>query len=540
LGWPDDRSGDELPKDILELLGRRPDRDRTTREGRPVGAVQTALPSAAETPVEAEPARRVRSIEWPTRLLPALVPGLLMLGIGLWESGHPVLSWDEVATMDVASRSPAQIWRLLHTVDAVFGPYYYLIHLWTSVVGNTVLDLRLPSIIAMAGSVAVAGELGRRLFTPLIGLVTGLLLCLLPNTSRYAAEARPYAFACFFSVLALLLLYRALERPGVLRWLGYGLAVAFVGLSHIVALTTLGAHVAVVGCHLWRTRSWRPAVGWGAAVAAALAVMAPVAWLGTGQQHEQLSWVAPLTVAALRASPGAIVGSVEAAWLLIGMAVLARWRPARHVVEVALAALVPLIVVAAVSILISPLWVARYVLIVLAPTALLAAVALVGPGKRRTGLVAVRVAVVLALVAFAALPGQRSVRAATAKNGSDYRGAASLIQRYQQPGDGVVYQARSRTLRAGTGYYLSRDPGKPRDLLLLRTAAENATLTADEYPDAAAHVRGVRRVWLLVTGSHSDPTTARPDLRTLLKSQYRRIGLWHLSRATLALFVLRT
>jgi mannosyltransferase len=473
-------------------------------------------------------------------VLPALVPGLLMFGIGMWEAGHPVLSWDEVATMDVASRSPAQIWHLVHTVDAVFGPYYFLMHLWTSVVGNTVLDLRLPSIIAMAGSVALAGELGRRLFTPLIGAVTGLLLCLLPNTSRYAAEARPYAFACFFAVLALLLLYRALDRPGVLRWIGYGLAVMFVGLSHIVALTTLGAHVAVVGFHLWRTRSWRTAVGWCAAVAAALVVMVPVAWLGLGQQKEQLSWVAPLTAAALRLSPGEIVGSVEAAWLLIGMAVVAAWRPVRHLAEVALAALLPLIVVAAVSVLSSPLWVARYLLIVLAPTAMLAAVALVGPAQRRvTGAVAVRAAVVLALVAFAALPGQRSVRAATAKNGSDYRGAASLIQRYQQPGDGVVYQARSRTLRAGTGYYLSDDPGKPRDLLLLRTAAENATLTSDEYPDAAAHVHGVRRVWLLVTGLHSDPTYARSDLRTLLKSQYRRIGLWRLSRATLALFAAR-
>ena len=134
--------------------------------------------------METEPERRVRSLEWPTRLLPALLPGLLMFGIGRWEAGHPVLSWDEVATMDVASRTPAQIWHLLHTVDAVFGPYYFLIHFWTSVVGNTVLDLRLPSIIAMAGSVALAGELGRRLFTPLIGVVTGPVAVPWPRSCR--------------------------------------------------------------------------------------------------------------------------------------------------------------------------------------------------------------------------------------------------------------------------------------------------------------------------------------------------------------------
>jgi mannosyltransferase len=488
----------------------------------------------------ADPPRRFQPVEWLSRILPALVPGVLMLSWALWRSARPVLSWDEVASMDVADRTPEQIWRLIHTVDAVFGPYYLFLHGWTSIFGNSVLELRLPSIIAMAGSVALAGELGRRLFSPLIGLVAGLLLCLLPNTSRYAAEARPYAFACFFSVLALLLLYRVLDRPTVLRWVVYGLAVVGIGLSHIVALTTLGAHLAVVAFHLRRNWSRRIAVVWCAAVVAALAVITPIALLGVGQQREQISWVAPLTPEILRASPAEIVGSAEAAWLVVGLALAAAWRPARHAAELALAAVVPLLVVALVSVFSSPLWVARYVLIVLVPTAVLAAVALVG-SHRRWGTVAsaVRVTLVLALIGFAAFPGQLAVRGTTAKNGSDYRSAARLIEQFQQPGDGVLYQERSRTLRAATNYYLSQDPGKPRDLLLLQPAAADATLASEEYPDAASHVKGVPRIWLLVTGIHRDPTVVRTDLRTELKTQYRRVGLWYVNRGTLALYVQR-
>src|SRR4051812_8078654 len=172
-------------------------------------------------PVAAPPA----AATWPARarrVLPALIPGLLMAAIGLIGASRPVLSWDEIATADVARRPVGQIGHLAQHIDGVFSPYYLFMHLWTTVAGDSVLALRLPSIVAMALAVAVTGELGRRLLGPLTGTVAGLLLCLLPNTSRYAAEARSYAMACLFATLALLMLYRAAERPTPLRWAGYG------------------------------------------------------------------------------------------------------------------------------------------------------------------------------------------------------------------------------------------------------------------------------------------------------------------------------
>src|SRR4051812_3006314 len=82
-----------------------------------------------------------------------LLPGVLMLGVGVVGATRPVLSWDEIATADAARRSVPQIWHLAHHIDGVFAPYYLLMHLWTAVVGDSVLALRLPSILAMAAAV---------------------------------------------------------------------------------------------------------------------------------------------------------------------------------------------------------------------------------------------------------------------------------------------------------------------------------------------------------------------------------------------------
>jgi mannosyltransferase len=471
------------------------------------------------------------------RLIPSLVPAVLMLGVGLVGAGRPVLSWDEATTADVARRSAGEIWRLLHNVDAVFGPYYLLMYGWTRLVGHSEVDLRLPSIVAMAAAVGVAGEVGRRLFGPRVGLLAGLILCVLPNSSRYAAEARPYALTCLLSAVAILLLPTALERGRAWRWIAYGGAVVLLGLSHLVALTTLVAHAAVVFYDRRRRGPSRRAARWVVVLAVAAVVLLPIAWVATGQRDVQLAWVDPLTLGGLYHGPGAIVGSVPTAWLLVGLALFARWRPAGRLVVVAVWALAPLVVVAAVSVLVSPLWVARYLLVVLAPAAILAAVAVTGAAAVRLRPVRVLwLGGVLMLLAATAYPGQAAVRAATAKNGPDYRSIARIVDDRQRPGDAVVYETGSRALRAGTEYYLRRYPTSPRDVLLRRPAAEAAQLRADEYPDAAARLAGVNRVWLIVGGNRADPTTEQPALRSLLHTAYERIGLWRPNRATVALY----
>ncbi|WP_412740419.1 glycosyltransferase family 39 protein [Krasilnikovia sp. MM14-A1259] len=490
---------------------------------------------------------------WLTLLGPSVGPGLLMIGIALIQAGRPVLSWDEIATADAATRTPAQLWHLIHQVDAVFGAYYLFIHYWTALAGTSEIALRLPSILAMGTAVALTGELGRRYFGPLTGTVAGLLLCLMPNTSRYAAEARPYAFACFFALLALLLLHRAVHQPRPARWIAYGTTVLLLGLSHVIALTTLAAHLVVIAQH--RTR--RILIAWGTTVGCALAALTPLLWLGLHERDTQLFWVKPLTPGALLGLPGMLLGSVPAGWLLIGLAILAVWQPRRHVTELTVMALVPVAVLATLSVLVAPYWVVRYLLIVLAPLALLAAAGLVQPfgpgpapaapvqptgagyssaGWRSRCTVALQLVTALAVLGLAVLPDQRAVRGATAKIGSDYRTAAQLVGRFQEPGDGIIYTARSRTMRTGLEYYLRHDPGRPRDLLLQRSAADVGTLLAEEYSDPGEHLGHATRIWLFAYGTEPDPAAARPDLRAL-RNRYQPLRIWTLHDATLALFL---
>jgi len=488
------------------------------------------------------PAPKARaSTAWLSRWGPGPVPGLLMLAVALVGAGHPVLSWDEIATADAARRAPAQIWHLIQHIDGVFGAYYFLMHFWTAVAGTSELALRLPSIVAMVGAVALCGEIGRRLFDPITGTVAGVLLSLLPNTSRYAAEARPYAFACFFALLALLLLHRVLDRPGRARWWGYGFAVLLLGLAHVIALTTLGAHLAVLVQRRHRP-GWRRILAvWGVTVGTVVVALGPVFWLGMRERTAQLSWVAPLTLGSLWKFPGAVVGSVPGGWLLLGLALIAVLRPSRPLVEVMALALTPIAAVAAVSAFVAPYWVPRYLLVVLAPLALTAAVGLVhGVSRPAPRTLTVPVLAAVTLLALAVYPAQRTVRGATAKNGSDYRSAARIIARDLQPGDVIVYPAHSRTMRAGLDSYLRRYPHRPSDLLLTRDAADVGSLRAQEYPDPTGRLRGAARIWLFVYGTHPDPTTARRELRPALNAGFRRAGIWYPHRATLALFVRRT
>ncbi|GAA4587541.1 hypothetical protein GCM10023107_06330 [Actinoplanes octamycinicus] len=331
-------------------------------------------------------------------------------------------------------------------------------------------------------------------------------------------------------------------KPRISLWVAYAVTILLLGGFHLVSLTTLAAHAVVVGIAAWRRHDRRLVRTWLLTVTLAILPLLPLVRFGTQQDGTQLHWVKPITVAGVRAMPTDIVGSSRLVWLLIGLAVLAAWRPARRLAPIAVLALAPFTVVAVVSALASPMWVARYMLVVLTPLAILAAVALVAdtPEPRSVrellGGRFFRIGAVLLLLAFVALPAQQDIRRPTAKNGPDYRGLARLVGEYQQPGDVIVYPPKNRAMRAGMDYYLSRLPARPADVLFKTPAAQTGLLTADEFTDDAARVAGAPEVWLIVADQRPDPLGARPGLRQLLTTQYTEAGRWHKKHATAVLY----
>jgi mannosyltransferase len=472
------------------------------------------------------------------RSAPPVLPALIMLVVGGYRARNPSLGWDENATVIVSRRSLEQIFQLIRHTDGSIAPYYLSMHFWTDLFGTSEIALRAPSIIAMAVGVGLVGELGRRLFTPAVGLLAAVLLTTVPLMSRYAQDARVYGITFMLVMLSTLLLYRAVERPTWRRWCWYGLTVLLVGLAHILGLTMLAGHVFVVA-NRWRRGSVgqdperdgpdrRALARWFPVTGAALLLVSPLIALGLTQRDEQLDWIEPLTSTEVRAAPTDLFGTAAIAWLFIGLAILARWRDRRLLAELGVAAVVPPAVLIVASFVTNPIWVPRYVLFVLAPIALLAATAVA-----RTP---VRAVAVLGLVVAMAWPTQMQLRGPATHHGPSFREIAGIIAGNQQPGDGIVYGGPSNwSLRAGVDYYLAGKPA-PGDLLLVRPAADVGRLGAQECTDTAACVGNAPRVWLIRLFRQPDPLADAGPIAPVLRSGYQRVRVWQISRGTVALY----
>jgi len=384
-----------------------------------------------------------------------LVPSLVTFALALVRLTWPGLWADELATWGMTTTRWGSMWSLLGSLDAAIGPYYALMHVFTSLFGASDLVLRLPSVVAMTAAVGIVAAIGNRLAGARVGVLAGLILAILPITSRYAQEARPYAISVFAVALSIFLLLRALERPSVGRYGAYAGAVALIGLVHVVALLILVAHAAMV----FALRRRLP-VAWLAAVGAALLPIAPLVYISL-KQTQQVAWIPPATMGRLAAMPGDLFGPDILGGVLLVLALLAFSLKRPAVIFTAWAVL-PTVLLFGVS-QFSSLWLNRYLLFTLPAWALLAAWTL-----RRAPLV--RGVIVVVATALIGLPLQLQERT-SAGHSQATSALATTLAATEQPGDGIVY-----SLNEPGGFWVGRDlvahyvPAdlRPRDVFLVR------------------------------------------------------------------------
>ncbi len=521
-------------------------------------------------------------------------PALVTLAVTLTRIGHAQPWRDELATWSAATRPVGDLVRLAFTIDAATGPYYLLMHGWTALAGTSPAALRLPSALAMAGAAALTARLGERLAGPRAGLLAGLLFAVLPGTSRYGQEARPYALATLFAVLATLLLAEALRRPTWRCWTGYAVAVAALGLTHLIALALLAAHGLVVlltavrgpatagpapatdrragplrhdgvgatptagdpaiGAAAGerpaderpaeeRPAGERPAGGrkvppsgepvrrWLVALLPAALLVTPLVLLAGGQRSRQLDWVHLARPDDLATLPGGVAQSGVVGGLLVGLAALGAGRLGRRSLLPGAAVLLPVLLLFAAGAVV-PLWVTRYLVFTVPFACLLAGVALAG----------VRLAPAVAVVTLAGLlglPDQAALRRThewprTAP--VDYRAAAQMIAAHEQPGDGIVYSPRDSWLFLDLGMAYHLGSRQPRDVLVTRDQRQRADLWASECDHPAECLAGTRRIWLVVAGRRTDPLAVVPGEKgTALRDAYTVRQVWPRPGLTVAL-----
>jgi mannosyltransferase len=548
-------------------------RVRSTRSDRAtVGEAAAGLDSA-----DARPERFNR---WGQEWLVVAVPAVAELIVGGYRLGGPSLWRDEAATISGSQRPAGAILAMMANEDAVHGPYYLLMHQVISVGGISATTLRLPSLIAMCLSAALTAALARRLAAAsglpsarAVGLIAGLALVAVPLTTRYAQEARPYAIATLFAVLATYLLVRAVARPRPLFWALYAVALLLTGLFNLLAVLLVVAHGASLawggrtvagGAQQDRTErrdgragqvTGRVVGGWLVACAAAAAALAPLAYLSFGQSS-QLNWVTrpdPSTIASLLrdfAGAGVLIPVVGALALLGWVA--GQGAPRGAGLTLATVALPWLVLPPALLIVVSfihPVYVERYVLFCLPALAMLTSAGLVwlavltrrglaghGLRTRQADALAIVPSVVLAAVIVIALIGpQREIRQVTAR-ADNLRAVASVIAAREQPGDAVLYLPRNTAL-VGVAY--PAPFRRLRDIGLGKSPVASATLRGTEAPPGvvAARLRGVPRVWTVQWVNPLSLSSAVPPSLARLLAPLRLGGRWRIQSVLLRLYV---
>jgi mannosyltransferase len=433
-----------------------------------------------------------------------LLPALVTLVFGLAYGARPELWRDELRSWSAASRSIGDLFHLLHNTDAAVALYYLVLHYWIAVFGDSPLSLRSPSIIAMAGAAAMVSLIGRRLFDARAGLVAGLLFAVIPNVSRFAQEARPYAITLFVAGLATVLFLRAVERPSWSRSTVYGLSVAvLIAMQVVMALPLLVVHA--VGALLWARRDRLVLVKLAVVVLCGVLLASPVIVLSHSQYNHQVGSLPPATLTELSMFPARLFASGLVAGLVVAFALAAfrrdRWRP---YVFAACLALLPPAAVWLVSKGPDSYWMTRYTLVALLGFAVLAGA---GAAVLRLPMAG---AIAVVIVALLGIPDQRALREVNSHDIWDYpdpnpeflnySGLAATLAAHMQPGDGIVYSERNSFWLAdiGIAYHLRGQP-QPVDVFVQTTALQRGDFWPAECEPIASCAPTQQRLWLVST-----------------------------------------
>jgi mannosyltransferase len=434
-----------------------------------------------------------------------------------------------------------------------------LLKAWTGLAGTSTVALRLPSVLAMAvtaGLVSVLGSAccratGRVPTGRWGGLLAGAGFAVVPMTSRYAQEARPYAFVILFAVLASLLLVRLVERPAPARAVAYAAAILLLGAFHVVSLLLLVGHAVPVLATLGRRtgpaeeptgRHRTVLVAWACATGAALVLLLPLAWLGR-RQRAQISWISPAHWQTLVNTPSTLFGSGLVAGALVILAALAliyRWRsgpPAGRgavdpVILLTAWAVGPILALYLIAKL-TPLFWPRYLLYTMPAVVLLATLALIRLKK-------VEAAGVVAVIAVLGVPAQQGFREVDGHNHATSQ-AAGIIAAGERPGDAIAYALHEPVVpweaRDIVARYVPADR-RPDDVFAVTAQRTDGQLLATECPDPASCLDRADpdRIWVLRYQNLGDPLAGIGEPKQqLLQSRYHLQSLWLVRGLTVAL-----
>ncbi|NOZ50100.1 MAG: hypothetical protein GXP37_08655 [Chloroflexi bacterium] len=155
-------------------------------------------------------------------------------GLRLVRLGVDSLWYDETVSALLSSQSLTEMWA--HTAGDIHPPLYYgLLHFWTLAAGRSEFAYAFLSLIFGMALVPLLAQLGRRLFSPPVGILAALLYAVNPFAIWYAQEVRMYTLAALLLTSLMWLTWAFLQRPTTAPWRRLGL----IALLAALALWTL-------------------------------------------------------------------------------------------------------------------------------------------------------------------------------------------------------------------------------------------------------------------------------------------------------------
>ena len=290
------------------------------------------------------------------------------LALGLFRLGKPSFWLDETFTARAIDYPYPDILLQYHWV------FYSVEKPWAAIAGTSEWALRVPAVVAAMLACAALVVLAARLFDRWIALLSGLFLATSPFFVKWSQQARGYTLLVAASIVAALLLLRALDRGTAGAWLGYG-----AGLSLVLMIQPIGG-LALVPAHAVLIAQRRQRLSRDALLAGFPIVLFGLTWAGvvavyaTGDPFTNpLRFPSAETVVRALADNSGIAG-LGALLAIGGLWSLRRAGRSDTALWLGTWAFVPFLVTLGASIA-KPMFLDRYVIVTAPAFALLAAVA---------------------------------------------------------------------------------------------------------------------------------------------------------------------
>jgi 4-amino-4-deoxy-L-arabinose transferase-like glycosyltransferase len=491
---------------------------------------------------------------------------LLALALRLYKLGYHDYFDDEVISTFVARLPAAEIFRSITANDTHPPGYHILLHFWRAVFGESLIALRLFSVLISAACVPLTYALGRRLASAAAGVAAATLMAIAPFQIYHGQQARMYPLLALLVLLATLLFVRAWRRAGWLPWSMFGL-VAIVGLyTHIYfPLSLLALDLwALYDTYAHRRIYWGRWAG--LMIAQALAALAFLPYLpsmlGTVRSVVRAFWIQPNTAfdwmfdllsLANNATLATLPGYQAPAWYVVAtylpavaavmLALIYSVREARRVpAERAAWALlhlliwVPIVVATAISLTIRPILLDRSLIGLSSALFVIMGWMFARFAHRR----AVRlVGAAFVISCFAGI----AHAAPNQPVPNDLRQVADYLARQARPGDAIAYvdwqpfDAAALTHPDQDGVYVL--PGQITDTpYWQRRMAAMRWHTPQNVAPVAEFGPQYRRVWLVYTLFTAELDYHKAVDQRWLEEHGRRVDRVEFSRAVVLLYEL--